>query len=87
MKWFYNIFFLLIAFILFTSLTQAQNNKKDLRISPKAEVMQTVGFTEVRIVYSRPGVKGELFGVSLFLMMQSGVQVQMRLPKLLFQLM
>jgi hypothetical protein len=57
MKWFYNIFFLLIAIISFTNLTQAQNNKKDLRISPKAAVIQTVGFTEVRIDYSRPGVK------------------------------
>ena len=57
MKWFYNILFLLIAFILLTNLTQAQNNKKDLRISPKAAVIQTVGFTEVRIDYSRPGVK------------------------------
>lgn len=57
MKWFYSIFFLLIAFVLFTNLTQAQNTKKDLRISPKATVIQTVGFTEVRIDYSRPGVK------------------------------
>jgi hypothetical protein len=57
MKWFYSIFFLLITFILFTNLTQAQNNKKDLRISPKATVIQTVGFTELRIDYSRPGVK------------------------------
>ena len=57
MKWFYNILFLSIAFILLTNLTQAQNNKKDLRISPKAAVIQTVGFTEVRIDYNRPGVK------------------------------
>ena len=57
MKWFYSIFFLLIAFVLFTNLTQAQNTKKDLRISPKATVIQIVGFTEVRIDYSRPGVK------------------------------
>jgi len=58
MKRFYSIVFLLFAFILIASSTQAQNNKKDLRISPKAEVMQIVGFTEVSIVYSRPGVKG-----------------------------
>ncbi len=57
MKCFYSIFFLLIAFVLFTNLTQAQNEKKDLRISPKAAVIQIVGFTEVRIDYSRPGVK------------------------------
>ena len=57
MKWYYNIVVLLFAFILFTNSSQAQNNKKDLRISPKAAVIQTVGFTEVRIDYSRPGVK------------------------------
>ncbi|MCK7523313.1 MAG: DUF2911 domain-containing protein [Ignavibacteriales bacterium] len=57
MKWYYNVVVLLFAFILFTNSTQAQNNKKDLRISPKAAVIQTVGFTEVRIDYSRPGVK------------------------------
>jgi hypothetical protein len=59
MKWFCSIMFLsLFSFWLFTGSTEAQNNKKELRISPKAEVMQTVGFTDVRIVYSRPGVKG-----------------------------
>ena len=57
MKWYYNVVVLLFAFILFTNSGQAQNNKKDLRISPKAAVIQTVGFTEVRIDYSRPGVK------------------------------
>lgn len=57
MKWYYNIVVLLFAFILFTNSGQAQNNKKDLRISPKAAVIQTVGFTEFRIDYSRPGVK------------------------------
>ena len=57
MKWFYGVSFLLIILIIFTNTTPAQNNKKDLRISPMAEVMQTVGFTDVRIVYSRPGVK------------------------------
>jgi hypothetical protein len=58
MKRFYSLVIILFAFALITSSTQAQNNKKDLRISPKAEVMQVVGFTEVRITYSRPGVKG-----------------------------
>jgi hypothetical protein len=57
MKWYYNLFVLLSAFVLFTNSSQAQNNKKDLRISPKAAVIQMVGFTEVRIDYSRPGVK------------------------------
>jgi hypothetical protein len=58
MKWFYSSIILLISFVLFTNSTEAQNNKQELRISPKAEVMQTVGFTDVRIVYSRPGIKG-----------------------------
>ena len=57
MKWYYNVVVLLFALILFTNSSQAQNNKKDLRISPKAAVIQTVGLTEVRIDYSRPGVK------------------------------
>ncbi|GAB4296573.1 MAG: DUF2911 domain-containing protein [Ignavibacteriaceae bacterium] len=35
---------------------KAQNQEKP-RISPKAEVMQVVGFTEVRIYFGRPGVK------------------------------
>ena len=57
MRWYYHVVVLLFALILFTNSSQAQNNKKDLRISPKAAVIQTVGFTEVRIDYSRPGVK------------------------------
>ncbi len=32
-------------------------NKK-VRVSPKAEIMQTVGLTNIIISYSRPGVKG-----------------------------
>lgn len=63
MKWFYSSMFLLISFVLFTKSIEAQNIKQELRISPKAEVMQTVGFTEIRIDYSRPGVKGrEIWG-------------------------
>ncbi len=37
-----------------------QEEQPQIRISPKAEVMQTVGFTEVKIDYSRPGVKGRV---------------------------
>jgi len=63
MKWFYSSMLLLISFVLFTKSIEAQNIKQELRISPKAEVMQTVGFTEIRVVYSRPGVKGrEIWG-------------------------
>ncbi|HRN26353.1 MAG TPA: DUF2911 domain-containing protein, partial [Ignavibacteriaceae bacterium] len=59
MKCFYSTMILLIfLFAVFTTSNNAQNKKEEVRISPKAEVMQTVGFTDVRIVYSRPGVKG-----------------------------
>jgi len=40
-----------------SSQSYAQNDKK-VRVSPKAAVIQTVGFTEIRIDYNRPGVKG-----------------------------
>lgn len=40
----------------------AQNQKKP-RVSPKAGVTQTIGFTMVDVSYSRPGVKGrEVWG-------------------------
>jgi hypothetical protein len=59
MKYIYGITFLLFfSFLLCANFTLAQNGKQEVRISPKAEVMQTVGFTDVSIVYSRPGVKG-----------------------------
>jgi hypothetical protein len=51
-------FLLFTSIFLFINFTYAQNGKQEVRISPKAEVMQTVGFTDVQIVYSRPGVKG-----------------------------
>ncbi len=46
--------FPIMLFFVFSSY--AQENK--IRLSPKASVMQTVGFTDVTIDYSRPGVKG-----------------------------
>jgi len=49
------IFCLVLVFI---ENTSAQNNNKQVRVSPKAMVKQTVGITEVAIDYSRPGVKG-----------------------------
>ena len=59
MKFIYGITFLLFASMLLCSnFTFAQNGKQEVRISPKAEIMQQIGFTDVRIVYSRPGVKG-----------------------------
>lgn len=42
------------------SCQKEQEEKPQVRISPKAEVMQTVGFTEVKIDYSRPGVKNRV---------------------------
>lgn len=52
----------LVALLLIASVDVfAQNN--DVRISPKAAIIQTVGLTDVRIDYSRPGVKGrEIWG-------------------------
>lgn len=60
MKPFYNFSISIIIFLILiiSNETQAQNIKKEVRISPKAEVMQQVGLTDVSIVYSRPGVKG-----------------------------
>jgi len=36
----------------------SQQKKEEVRISPKASVSQTIGFTDVTISYGRPGVKG-----------------------------
>ncbi|MCH7773905.1 MAG: DUF2911 domain-containing protein [Bacteroidetes bacterium] len=47
---------LIISLVMISSQCYAQNDKK-VRISPIAAVIQTVGFTEVRIDYNRPGVK------------------------------
>jgi len=56
-KIYFNIFTSILC-LLFISNLQAQNNEKKIRVSPKAEVMQIVGLTEITISYSRPGVKG-----------------------------
>lgn len=55
-----NLGVILIALLTlgFISQSDAQDYLKKLRISPKAEVMQVVGLTQVNISYSRPGVKG-----------------------------
>ena len=55
------LFSAFIFSILLISPTNAQNNqnkKPAVRVSPKASVSQTIGFTDVTISYSRPGVKG-----------------------------
>jgi len=40
------------------SIEGYSQKKEEVRISPKAAVEQTVGFTKITIDYSRPGVKG-----------------------------
>ena len=51
--------FLLIAVLIAVFSGESYSQKKEeVRISPKAAVEQTVGFTVIRIEYSRPGVKG-----------------------------
>lgn len=63
-------FFLLGNTNILAQQTKKMNNKnakqeskvpdwnKKVRVSPKAEVEQTIGLTDVTISYSRPGVKG-----------------------------
>lgn len=48
---------MILLVIGFTSQSFAQDYLKKVRISPKAEIMQVVGLTQVDISYSRPGVK------------------------------
>ncbi|HSP86824.1 MAG TPA: DUF2911 domain-containing protein [Ignavibacteriaceae bacterium] len=47
---------LAILFFVFAGFSFAQ--KDQIRVSPKASVMQEVGLTEVKVDYNRPGVKG-----------------------------
>ena len=46
---------LLIGALTIESYSQ---KKEEVRISPKATIKQTIGFTNITIEYSRPGVKG-----------------------------
>lgn len=46
----------LIIIAAFTN-TYSQQKEEKVRLSPKASISQTVGFTDVTISYSRPGVK------------------------------
>ena len=50
--------FLAVLLIGILSIESYSQKKEEVRISPKAEVEQTVGFTKITIDYSRPGVKG-----------------------------
>jgi hypothetical protein len=65
MKMRITLFTLLTSLLLFSTLTLAQQQKPaKARASLKAVVSQTIGVdTDVKIVYSRPGVKGrEIWG-------------------------
>ena len=53
-----SIFLLTILFIGIISIEGYSQKKEEVRISPKAAVIQKVGFTDITIDYSRPGVKG-----------------------------
>jgi hypothetical protein len=55
-----SIFLLVFSITLFYGIANAQNKKEEVRLSPKAEAMQTVGYTDVTISYGRPGVKGRV---------------------------
>ncbi|MBZ0199749.1 MAG: DUF2911 domain-containing protein [Ignavibacteriaceae bacterium] len=57
-KYLRRILFFVLLLITAFGITNAQDKEKKVRISPMAEVKQTVGFTDVEIIYSRPGVKG-----------------------------
>lgn len=63
MKVFTNI--LIITMLLFISFSPVEAQEKKVRISPKAEVGQTIGLTDVKISYSRPRVKGRQIWGSL----------------------
>lgn len=49
---------LIILTFVFSSIESYAQKKEEVRISPKATVKQTVGFTNITIDYNRPGVKG-----------------------------
>lgn len=49
--------YILILVTIISCLAFSQNKENKVRLSPKAEVMQVVGFTEIKINYSRPAVK------------------------------
>ena len=52
------LFSVAVVIFLFSGTDNFSQKKEEVRISPKAAVMQTVGFTNVTIDYGRPGVKG-----------------------------
>ena len=57
---FYKLILIVIIISGICSVKSYSQKKEEVRISPKAAVEQTVGFTVIRIEYSRPGVKGRM---------------------------
>jgi len=57
-----NICLFIVSFFLLTTFAKSQTQDEILagkmRVSPKAFVSQTIGFTDITINYCRPGVKG-----------------------------
>ena len=64
-----NICLFLFSFFLLTTLVCSQTRDEilagNIRVSPKASVSQKIGFTDVTINYSRPGVKNRKIWGSL----------------------
>ena len=57
------ILFTLIISLFLIGESFGQQNLPFLRVSPHAKVTQSVGFAEIEIDYSRPGVRGrEIWG-------------------------
>lgn len=50
--------YIILTFLIFTYTAKAQDNPP--RLSSKASVSQTVGYTDVTVDYGRPGVKGRV---------------------------
>jgi hypothetical protein len=57
-KFSFSIFISILFVIWLSTIDVFSQGKEEVRISPKATVKQTAGFTDVKIEYSRPGVKG-----------------------------
>lgn len=59
------LFVLIIILVTVSPNESYAQEKQEVRASPKAIVEQTVGFTEIKIEYGRPGVKGRTIWGSL----------------------
>jgi hypothetical protein len=52
-----NLLLIACCFFILVNNSDAQTKAKNVRISPRAWVGQTIGLTDVNVVYGRPGVK------------------------------